>query len=184
LKYFPTSGWLFTPNLGENITPYPGLKTKHLLALLHIRKPVRSVRKQRRWNENLNLRKGSIAIHGDEKNKNTNMKTEQKNGQPLIPKNTNHNRQPGVTVDHPANGPLRVCVPATVPSGPVTSNPEPLVYDINQVAFLLNVCPKTVRRLLARGKLTSCNVLRKVLIPRSQIEAFLKATCDKPDFQN
>ena len=71
----------------------------------------------------------------------------------------------------------------TAPTGPAKSNPEPLVYDIHQAAAALNICPKTVRRLLARGKLTSCKVLRKVLIPRTQIEAFLKATCDKPNFQ-
>ena len=63
------------------------------------------------------------------------------------------------------------------------TKPEPLFYDIKQAAFALNMCTKTVRRLIARGKLTSCKVLRKVLIPREQIEAFIKATCDKPNFQ-
>jgi excisionase family DNA binding protein len=60
---------------------------------------------------------------------------------------------------------------------------QPLLYDIQQSAQVLNVSTKTVRRLLARRKLTSCNVLRKVLIPRDQLTAFMKATCDKPDFQ-
>ena len=60
--------------------------------------------------------------------------------------------------------------------------PEPLFYDINQSAAALNMSTKTVRRLLARGKLTCCKVLRKILIPREQIENFLKATCDKPNF--
>ena len=60
---------------------------------------------------------------------------------------------------------------------------EPLLYDIQQSAQVLNVSTKTIRRLLARRKLTSCKVLRKVLIPRDQLTAFLKATCDKPDFQ-
>jgi excisionase family DNA binding protein len=66
---------------------------------------------------------------------------------------------------------------------PPPAKPEPLAYDINQAAAALNVCTKTVRRLLARGKLTSCKELRKILIPREQIAAFLKATCGKPDFQ-
>ncbi len=66
---------------------------------------------------------------------------------------------------------------------PEPLKPEPLVYDIDQAALALNVCTKTIRRLIRRGKLTSCKVLRKVLIPRKQIEDFLKATCDKPDFE-
>jgi excisionase family DNA binding protein len=66
---------------------------------------------------------------------------------------------------------------------PEPVKPEQLFYDINQAAFALNMCTKTVRRLIARGKLTTCKVLRKVLIPREQIENFWKATCDKPNFQ-
>jgi len=66
---------------------------------------------------------------------------------------------------------------------PKPATPEQLFYDINQAAFALNICTKSVRRLIARGKLTSCKVLRKILIPRAQIEAFLKATCDQPNFQ-
>lgn len=58
--------------------------------------------------------------------------------------------------------------------------PEPLLCDINQTAALLNCCTKSVRRLIARRLLTPCNALRKVLIPRSQIEAFIKATCETP----
>ena len=46
--------------------------------------------------------------------------------------------------------------------------------------MVLNVCTKTVRRLIARRYLTASKVLRKKLIPRSQIEAFLKATCENP----
>lgn len=64
---------------------------------------------------------------------------------------------------------------------PASDRPEPLAYDINQAAAALNVSTKTVRRLLRRRKLTSCNALRKVLIPRKQIEAFLQATCPNPN---
>lgn len=64
-----------------------------------------------------------------------------------------------------------------------TTAMEPLLYDIHQAAQVLNMSTKTVRRLLARRKLTCCKVLRKVLIPRDQITAFMKATCEKPDFQ-
>jgi len=58
---------------------------------------------------------------------------------------------------------------------------EPLAYDIKQSAAKLNTCTKTVRRLLKRGKLTSCRETRKILIPREQIENFFKRTCDKPN---
>jgi excisionase family DNA binding protein len=61
---------------------------------------------------------------------------------------------------------------------------EPLFYDIKQAAQALNMCTKTVRRLLRRGKLTSCKAVRKVLIPRKQIEEFIKATCDAPAFNS
>lgn len=58
--------------------------------------------------------------------------------------------------------------------------PEPLLYDIDQAAAVLNTSTKTVRRLLMRRKLTSCSALRKILIPRKQIEDFIKATCPNP----
>ena len=77
---------------------------------------------------------------------------------------------------------LQIETNETTNSTPAAPLPEPLVYDIDQVAAALNVCTKTVRRLIARRKLTSCSALRKVLIPRKQIEDFLKATCDKPNF--
>ena len=70
-------------------------------------------------------------------------------------------------------------MPNPVPASPL---PDPLFYDIDQAAAALNVCTKTVRRLIARRKLSSCSALRKVLIPRKQIEDFMKATCDKPNF--
>jgi excisionase family DNA binding protein len=51
---------------------------------------------------------------------------------------------------------------------------------VEEAAAALNVCTKTIRRLLARGILTASKALRKKLIPRTQIEGFLKATCDTP----
>ena len=59
--------------------------------------------------------------------------------------------------------------------------PEPLAYDIKQSAAALNMSTKTVRRLIQRGKLTCSKAVRKILIPREQIENFWKATCDKPN---
>jgi excisionase family DNA binding protein len=62
------------------------------------------------------------------------------------------------------------------------NNPQPdrLVYTVQEAAQVLNVSTKTIRRLLARRLLTGSKALRKILIPRQQIEAFLKATCDTP----
>ncbi|HZQ47925.1 MAG TPA: helix-turn-helix domain-containing protein [Verrucomicrobiae bacterium] len=57
---------------------------------------------------------------------------------------------------------------------------EPLVYTIEETAKVLNISTKSVRRLIARGLLTPCNALRKILIPRQQIIDFLKRTCAVP----
>ena len=71
--------------------------------------------------------------------------------------------------------------PQTGPQNrPEPSLPAALAYDINQAAAKLNVSTRTVRRLLRRRKLTCCKVFRKILIPREQIDNFLKLTCDKP----
>jgi hypothetical protein len=57
---------------------------------------------------------------------------------------------------------------------------EPLLCDINQTAAALNMSTKSVRRLIRRNLLRPCSALRKVLIPRKQIEEFVKATCETP----
>ena len=57
---------------------------------------------------------------------------------------------------------------------------EPLLYDINQAAQALNCSTKSVRRLIRRGLLKPCCALRKVLIPRKQIEEFIGTTCGTP----
>jgi excisionase family DNA binding protein len=62
--------------------------------------------------------------------------------------------------------------------------PEPLLYDLKQAAAALNMSTKSVRRLLWRGKLTCLKAVRKILIPRKQIEDFLKANCDVPNFNS
>lgn len=63
---------------------------------------------------------------------------------------------------------------------PVQPSPAPLALTVEEAAMALNVSTKTIRRLLLRGILTSSKALRKKLIPRQQIEGFLKATCDTP----
>ena len=108
------------------------------------------------------------------------MKMEQNLGQPPVPKNGKPEPLSGRAISR-----FDLPSPETIAAytRPEPSKPEQLFYDINQAAFALNVCPKTVRRLIARGKLTACKYLRKVLIPKAQIEAFIKATCDQPNFQ-
>jgi len=57
---------------------------------------------------------------------------------------------------------------------------EPLLYDIRQAAAALNMSTKSVRRMLIVGRLTRCKGIRKVLIPRKQIEDFIRANCPTP----
>lgn len=61
-------------------------------------------------------------------------------------------------------------------------NPEttPLVYTVDETATVLRTSTKTVRRLIKRGFFAPSRALRKILIPRSQVEAFLKSTCGQP----
>jgi excisionase family DNA binding protein len=61
-----------------------------------------------------------------------------------------------------------------------TALPEPLVYTVEETAAVLKISTKSVRRLLARGLLSGCKAFRKILIPRKQVEDFLKATCGTP----
>jgi excisionase family DNA binding protein len=79
---------------------------------------------------------------------------------------------PAVPSQPPANGSVGIFASAT--------KSVPLVYTVEEAAAALNVSTKTIRRLLDRGILTASKALRKKLIPRSQIEGFLKATCDVP----
>lgn len=47
-------------------------------------------------------------------------------------------------------------------------------YKINEVADALGVTPITVRRLIQRGLLKPCRVLRHVLVPATELERLLK----------
>lgn len=51
-----------------------------------------------------------------------------------------------------------------------------LAFSLKETAGLLGVSEKSVRRLLARGLLHSSNALRHRLIPRFEIERFLRDT--------
>jgi excisionase family DNA binding protein len=45
-------------------------------------------------------------------------------------------------------------------------------YTLKQAAFILNLCERTVRRLIERGHLSKCPLIRKILIPRKQVDTF------------
>jgi excisionase family DNA binding protein len=57
---------------------------------------------------------------------------------------------------------------------------QPLVYTVKETAEALCTCTKTVRRLIKRGFFSPCKALRKILIPRAQVEDFLRRTCGTP----
>jgi len=54
--------------------------------------------------------------------------------------------------------------------------PARMSYSVKQTAELLGVADATVYRLLKRGLLRSSSALRTKIIPKSEIERFLKET--------
>jgi len=52
-------------------------------------------------------------------------------------------------------------------------------YTINEVASLLKVSPKTVRRLIESGKLSAVRVGRVYRVPHKALEAFLAQSATK-----
>jgi len=51
---------------------------------------------------------------------------------------------------------------------------EPLVYEINELAALLHLSPRTIGNMLRLGRLVGRKVGRRTLIPRTSVESFLK----------
>jgi excisionase family DNA binding protein len=58
----------------------------------------------------------------------------------------------------------------------VDGKPAPMGFTVKQTAELLGVGPETVYRLLKRGLLRSSSALRTKVIPKVEIERFLKET--------
>jgi excisionase family DNA binding protein len=50
----------------------------------------------------------------------------------------------------------------------------PLLLTVDQTAALLNLSPRTVRRLLGRRELVRRKVGARTLIPRSSVESFVR----------
>jgi DNA-directed RNA polymerase specialized sigma24 family protein len=52
-----------------------------------------------------------------------------------------------------------------------------LAYSLKETAAMLGICEKSVRRLILRGLIRPSRALRHILIPRQEIERFLRDTC-------
>jgi excisionase family DNA binding protein len=51
-----------------------------------------------------------------------------------------------------------------------------LAYSIQETAQMLGVCDKSVRRLILRGLLRPSRALRHLLIPKHELDRFLRET--------
>jgi excisionase family DNA binding protein len=49
-------------------------------------------------------------------------------------------------------------------------------YTLKEAALYLNVSTRTVERLIARGLIRRNKALRKILIPQSEMDAFVQKT--------
>jgi excisionase family DNA binding protein len=54
--------------------------------------------------------------------------------------------------------------------------PPRLAYSLKETATMLGVCEKSVRRLIHRGLIRPSRALRHILIPKIEIERFLRDT--------
>jgi len=62
---------------------------------------------------------------------------------------------------------------AQAPSAPPSAR---LAYSIQETAQMLGVCDKSVRRLILRGLLRPSRALRHLLIPKDELDRFLRDT--------
>lgn len=51
-----------------------------------------------------------------------------------------------------------------------------LAYNIRETARMLGVCDKSVRRLILRGLIRPSRALRHILIPKTELDRFLRDT--------
>jgi len=64
----------------------------------------------------------------------------------------------------------------TAPPQQVDPQPGRLAYSVQETARMLGVCDKSIRRLILRGLLRPSRALRHILIPRDELERFLRDT--------
>ena len=60
---------------------------------------------------------------------------------------------------------------------------EPLVYTIDETAFLLKVSPRTIRNLLRRGELVRRKVGARTVIPKTSVEGFVRRDHPTRDYR-
>lgn len=80
----------------------------------------------------------------------------------------------GAGIVHPVPHP-READPADAERSPGERLPR-LAYRVDEVAAMLGISGKSVRRLIARGLLKPSKALRHLLITRQELDRFLKAT--------
>ena len=51
-----------------------------------------------------------------------------------------------------------------------------LAFSVQETAHMLGICDKSVRRLILRGLLRPSRALRHILIPKDEIDRFLRET--------
>lgn len=54
--------------------------------------------------------------------------------------------------------------------------PQRVAYSLKETAAMLGICEKSVRRLILRGLIRPSRALRHILIPKTEIERFLRDT--------
>ena len=59
---------------------------------------------------------------------------------------------------------------------PFDRHPGRLAYSVHETAGMLGICDKSVRRLILRGLIRPSRALRHILVPREEIERFLRDT--------
>jgi excisionase family DNA binding protein len=61
-------------------------------------------------------------------------------------------------------------------NSPINSENKRRAYTVNETAEIMGVSSKSIRRLIDRGLLRNSKALRKIIIPASEIDRFLKET--------
>ena len=58
----------------------------------------------------------------------------------------------------------------------IDSRATRLAYSVQEAAHMLGVCDKSVRRLILRGLIRPSRALRHLLIPKEELDRFLRDT--------
>jgi excisionase family DNA binding protein len=71
--------------------------------------------------------------------------------------------------------PARTIMNTTAPPQSTQSSSR-LAFSVQETALMLGVCDKSVRRLILRGLIRPSRALRHILIPKDEIDRFLRET--------